>query len=229
MKFENLVYGKLIRRYKRFLADVELESGEVVVAHTTNSGSLKSCIVPGAPVTLSPANNPKRKTKYTWEMIKIRDTWVGINTNVANDLAEELLKNNIINGLPEFTLVKREVKFSDSRFDFYCETEDDKYFIEVKNVTYREGDYALFPDARTTRGLKHLNTLVEAIDNGYKAAMIYIIQRDDTKIFAPAKEIDPDYAKALKRVHKAGVEIFPVQMKVSPEEIRFKRLLDFEL
>ncbi len=202
MKFQSqLIAGKLIRRYKRFLADVELADGTVVIAHCTNSGSMKSCIEEGAPVYLSPASDPKRKTKYTWEIIFINDGWVGINTMIPNKLAFDAIVSGSIKKLTGYSYVKREVKFEDSRFDIYCENEDEKCFVEVKNVTMKVGNYALFPDAVTTRGKKHLDTLIRVKKQGIRAVMLYVIQRMDVEIFGPdPKEIDPEYAKALENV-----------------------------
>jgi len=230
LKFEKeLVHGKLIKRYKRFLADIELDTGEVVVAHCTNSGSMKSCLENGAEVYLTPVDDPKRKTKFTWEMIKINGDWVGINTGNPNKLAFEAISNGEIPGLDGYTTVKREVKFGDSRFDVYAENEQEKCFVEVKNVSMKENEYALFPDAVTTRGQKHLKTLMEVKKQGMRAVMLYIIQRSDVQIFAPAKEIDPAYAELLKEAQTAGVEIFPMQAKVTPTEITLSKKLPFEL
>jgi len=131
--------------------------------------------------------------------------------------------------LKGFTNVKREVKFDDSRFDIFAENATEKVFIEVKNVTMKEGDYALFPDAVTTRGQKHLKTLMKVKKDGMRAIMLYIIQRSDVKIFAPAKEIDPEYAKILQKARKNGVEIIPAQVKVTPQNILFSKILPFEI
>lgn len=230
MKFDKvLVHGKLIKRYKRFLADIELDSGEIVVAHCTNSGSMKSCLENGAEVYLTPVDDPKRKTRFTWEMIKINNDWVGINTGNPNKLAFETISNHQIPGLDRYTTVEREVKFGDSRFDVYAENETEKCFIEVKNVSMKENEYALFPDAVTTRGQKHLKTLIEVKQQGMRAVMLYIIQRSDVQLFAPAKEIDPNYAALLKQAWEAGVEIFPMQAKVTTEQIALVRKLPFEL
>lgn len=226
---ETLIHGTLIKRYKRFLADIKLDDGTEVVAHCTNSGSMKSCLENGAEVFLTPVNDPKRKTKFTWEMIKINGDWVGINTGNPNKLAFEAISAGTVPGLEGFTSVKREVKFSDSRFDIYAENENEKCFVEVKNVTMKEGKYALFPDAVTTRGQKHLKTLVEVKSKGMRAVMLYIIQRSDVEIFAPAVEIDPDYAKLLKEAVKFGVEIIPMQAKVTPHKITLVKKLPMEL
>jgi len=226
MKFnEKLVHGRLIKRYKRFLADVQLDNGSVVVAHCTNSGSMKSCLEEGAEVFLSPANDPMRKTKFTWEMILINHQWVGINTSNPNRIAYEAVLNNEIPALSGYTHVQREVKFGDSRFDIFAENDREKCFIEVKNVSLKEGRFALFPDAVTIRGQKHLKTLMEVKSQGIRAVMLYIIQRTDVEIFAPADEIDPVYGVALRKAMKAGVEVIPMQAGVSPEEIRFIKKL----
>ncbi len=216
---EKLVSGKLIKRYKRFLADVELDDGSVVVSHCTNSGSMKTCLEEGAPVYLSMANDPKRKTKFTWEMIYINDGWIGINTMIPNKLAFDAIRNGEIEKLKGYTSVRREVKFGDSRFDIYAENEFEKCFVEVKNVTMKVGNYALFPDAVTTRGRKHLETLIEVKKLGIRAVMLYVIQRMDVEVFGPAKEIDPEYARSLKKAIDNGVEVIAVQAKVSPEGI----------
>lgn len=230
MKFEEpLIPGKLIRRYKRFLADVELQNGEVVTAHCTNSGSMKSCIEEGADVFLSPASDPARKTRFTWEIIRIGGRWVGINTSVPNLLAFEAIKNQEIFGLKGYTDVRREVKYSNSRLDIFASNEKEKCFIEVKNVTMKEGHFARFPDAVTSRGKKHLETLMDIKAAGMRAVMLYVIQRTDVEMFAPAWNIDPEYAETLVKAFAAGVEIFPVVAEVTPEKIEIAGLMPFEL
>ena len=230
MKFENkLITGKLIRRYKRFLTDVELEDGTIVIAHCTNSGSMKTCIEEGAPVYLSPAKDPKRKTKFTWEMIFINGSWIGINTMIPNKLAYDAIKNGGIKKLSGYTSVKREVKFGDSRFDIFAENETERCFVEVKNVTMKVGDSALFPDAVTTRGRKHLETLIEVKKQGMRAVMLYVIQRMDVKVFGPAEDIDPEYAKSLQKAIKHGVEVIAVQAEVNPEGIEIIKELSVDI
>ncbi len=230
MKFENkLIKAKLIKRYKRFLTDVELEDGSVVVAHCTNSGSMKTCIEEGAPVYLSPATDTKRKTRFTWEMIFMNGDWIGINTIIPNKLAFEAIKNGEIEKLRGYTFVKREVKFGDSRFDIYAENETEKCFVEVKNVTMKVGNYALFPDAVTTRGRKHLETLIKVKESGIRAVMLYVIQRMDIDVFGLAEDIDPEYAKSLRKAIKHGVEVIAVQAMVSPEGIEIVGELAIEI
>ncbi len=230
MEFKTpLVHGKLIRRYKRFLADVELDNGEIVVAHTANSGSMKSCLEEGAEVYLTHVDDPKRKTKYTWEMIRINNGWVGINTGVPNVLIADAVKNQEIDGLKGYDTVKREVKFEDSRFDIFAANAGEECFIEVKNVSLKDGKYARFPDAVTSRGKKHLETLMRVKESGRRAVMVYVVQRSDVEVFTPAFSIDKAYAEALQQAYKAGVEIFPVRAEVSPEKIVLKEILPFEL
>ena len=230
MEFQNkLVHGILIKRYKRFLADIKLDDGNEIVAHCTNSGSMKSCLENGAEVFLTPVTDLKRRTKFTWEMIKINSGWVGINTGNPNKLAFEAISAGKIPELTGYTKIVREVFFGDSRFDIFAENETEKCFIEVKNVSLKEGKYALFPDAVTTRGQKHLKTLMEVKANGIRAVMLYIVQRSDTEVFAPAKEIDPAYAKALKLAVEAGVEVIVMQANVSPEKIALTKKLPVEI
>jgi sugar fermentation stimulation protein A len=230
MQFKNsLVHGYLVKRYKRFLADIKLDDGSIVTAHCTNSGSMKSCIEEGAEVYISDSMNPARKTRYTWEMIKINGDWVGINTSNPNKLAVEILRNNFMQELSGYTTIKPEVKYGDSRFDVYAENEFEKCFIEVKNVTLKDDIYARFPDAVTERGQKHLETLVKAKSEGYRAVMLYIIQRMDVEIFTPAFDIDPKYASKLKTAAESGVEIIPLQVKVSPLGIEPVGVLKYQL
>jgi len=226
---QELVRGKLIRRYKRFLADVELESGEQVTAHCTNSGSMHSCLEEGAPVCLSPVDNPRRKTPYTWEMIHINGDWVGINTSHPNALAYQWISEGRIPQLEGLEKLKREVRWGDSRFDIYGEEEDRACFVEVKNVSMKEGAFALFPDAVTERGRKHLHTLIKAKESGLRAVMLYVVQRMDVSRFAPARSVDPAYALSLEEAISAGVEAYVAQAKVSPEGIDLHRMLEVEL
>jgi sugar fermentation stimulation protein A len=230
MKFsEELVHGRLIRRYKRFLADVAMDDGREVTAHCTNSGSMKSCLEEGAEVWLKPVNDPKRVTRYTWEMIRIGGDWVGINTSNPNALAFEWIENGLIPGLENLSGLKREVTWEDSRFDLYGEGPEGPCYIEVKNVTLKEGDRALFPDAVTERGRKHLNTLMRVRSGGMRAVMLYVVQRMDVQRFSPAREIDPEYGKTLDQAILKGVEIRVAQARVSPEGINFHRMLPVEL
>ena len=234
MKFTfPLTHGRLVRRYKRFLADVRLDNGSEVLAHCTNSGSMKSCLEENAEVWLSPADDPKRKTQFTWEMIMIEGDWVGINTSNPNALAYEWLSLGLVPGLEGFTALRREVKWEDSRFDLYGVMAgsgsgagpERECFIEVKNVSMKEGDRALFPDSVTERGRKHLNTLIRVKKAGMRAVMLYVVQRMDVRIFSPARDIDPAYGKALDKAIRNGVEVFVVQARVTPEGIEYHKTL----
>jgi sugar fermentation stimulation protein A len=224
-----LIHGKLIRRYKRFLADVLLDDGNMITAHCTNSGSMKSCLENGADVWLSPSVRAGRKTPYTWEMILINGDWVGINTSNPNLLAMEWVLEGRIPGLENLVNLRREVKWEDSRFDLCGEGPGGTCFIEVKNVTLREGDLALFPDAVTERGRKHLHTLIRVKEAGMRAVMLYIVQRSDVCCFAPAREIDPSYAASLEEAVRQGVEIMVAQARVTPQGIEFHRMLPVRL
>ena len=243
MKFTYpLIHGRLLRRYKRFLADVILDDGSEVTAHCTNSGTMKSCLEEGAEVWLTPVDDPKRKTQFTWEMIRIGGSWVGINTSNPNTLAFEWVSDGLVPTLEGLTGLKREVKWEDSRFDLYGEEAGKRgpgisagagsgrgCFIEVKNVTLKEGERVLFPDAVTERGRKHLRTLVRVKKAGMRAVMLYVVQRMDVRIFSPAREIDPAYGKALDEAVRQGIEVIVVQARVSPEGIEFHRVLPVEL
>ncbi len=229
MEFEQpLIGGKLIKRYKRFLTDVALDNGDEVVAHCTNSGSMKTCLEEGADVRLSPVNDPKRKTKFTWEMIRINGKWIGINTNHPNRLVFEAVRDGEVPKLRGYTDVKREVKFGDSRFDVRAQNETETCFIEVKNVTMKDGDYALFPDAKTERGRKHLETLIKVKQDGMRAVMFYVIQRQDIRKFGAAREIDPAYAETLSKAVKAGVEVIAMMAEVTPEQIALVKEIPFD-
>ncbi len=230
MKFKTeLVKGKLIKRYKRFLADVELESGEIVTAHCANSGSMLTCLEEGAPVALTFVDDPKRKTKYSWEMIFVNNNWVGINTSHPNKIIFDAIVNQQIVGLDMYDEVKREVKFDESRLDIVAKNSEETCVIEVKNVTMMVDNVALFPDAKTSRGLKHLNTLIRLKSEGYRAVMVYLVQRSDVESFTVAKDIDKDYAEGLKKAVENGVEVFVLRATVSPSEIKIDKRLNFFL
>jgi sugar fermentation stimulation protein A len=216
---ENLVRGVLIRRYKRFLADVRLEDGRLVTAHCPNSGSMQGCDIPGRQVLLSPAKNPDRKTLYTWELIHLPTTWVGINTLTANRLVEEAAKQRRIAELGHFDNLTREVKLGHSRIDFCLVQGDEVLYLEVKNVTLVENGTAFFPDAVTARGRKHLHALIGAVQEGHRSALFFVIQRGDAKRFAPAVHIDPAYSSTLSRARQAGVSVIAYSTRVDPTEI----------
>ncbi len=227
MKFTTpLVSGTLIQRYKRFLADIELENGSTVTAHTPNSGSMKGCQMPGSPVILSQSDNPGRKLKYTWELIRINGGWVGINTGHPNRLVREAIENGVLTELQGYTTIRPEIRYGvNSRIDLLLEGTHGKCYVEVKNVTLVEDDYALFPDAVTERGQKHLRELKRAVTEGDRAVIFFVVQRQDAKFFAPADCIDPVYGKLLREAVTSGVEALAYQAVVSPKEIYLHKKL----
>jgi sugar fermentation stimulation protein A len=221
-----LVPGKLIRRYKRFLADVELESGAVITAHCPNSGSMLGCMKDGAPVYLSPQDKPGRRTTHTWEMVRMGRSWIGINTMLPNKLALEAARLQALDLFADCDEYRGEVKVSDhSRIDLWAKGPGGEMFVEVKNVTLAADGLARFPDAKTTRGAKHLVELIRLKKQGAGAAMLYIVQRRDAEAFAPADDIDPDYARLFHEARAAGVTMRVVQAKVTPQAISLWREL----
>ena len=221
MRFEEvLVPATLVRRYKRFLADVELASGEVVTAHCANSGSMMGLAVPGSRVWLSPNRTPKAKLAWRWELEECEGGLVGINTSHPNRIVEEAIRAGQIAELTGYESLRREVPYGkNSRIDVLLEGEKGLCFVEVKNVTLRRGGKAEFPDAVTARGAKHLDEMAEQVAQGRRAVMIYLIQRGDCGTFSVAADIDPAYAAALARAKAAGVEAYAYACSMSPEEI----------
>ncbi len=226
MKFPDpLIHGRLIKRYKRFLTDVELDNGEIVVAHCANSGSMLSVKEPGSEVWLSPARNPDRKLRYTWELIKVGDTLVGINTGLPNRIVEEGILEDKIPELEGYKTLRREVKYGkNSRIDILLEDPArPTCYVEVKNVTLRRGleenDPVEFPDAVTTRGTKHLVELSDMVGEGHRSVMIYLVQRQDAHTFTVAGDIDPDYKAALEKAVAAGVEILCYECRLDTKGI----------
>jgi len=223
MKFDvELVKGKLIKRYKRFLSDIELENGEVVTAHCANSGSMLSVKEAGSTVWISPSNNPKRKLKYTWEIIEVDGHNVGINTGHPNKIVEESILAGQIAELTGYGSLRREVKYGqNSRIDVLLEDDNKpKCYVEVKNVTLRRGDNADFPDSVTSRGAKHLRELGDMVEEGHRAVMFYLVQRPDCKVMDIARDIDPTYDEELKTAIKRGVEVICYQCEVGTDEIK---------
>ncbi len=222
MKFDTpLLFGTLIRRYKRFLADVELEDGSVITVHCPNTGRMTGCAEPGWRVALLDSHNPKRKYRFTWELVHNGTGWICVNTGRANGIAFEAISNGTLSELADYTEVLREQTFGNSRFDLLLRAEGSLCYVEVKSVTLLadDGCYA-FPDAPTERGRKHLDELVEVIKAGHRAAMLFVILRSDGATFRAAHEIDSKYEEALMAAVAAGVEVHAWRADVSPEEIR---------
>jgi sugar fermentation stimulation protein A len=220
-----LLKGILVKRYKRFFADIELTSGELVTAHCPNTGPMTSVSTVGSLVYISTANDPKRKLKYTWEMIDVNGIWIGINTSLPNKIIGSMLDRHLLPELEPYQSFKPEVTYGveKSRIDFLLTNalESTKTYVEIKNTTWHEGKVALFPDTVTTRGQKHLRELISIIDQNTKSALIYFINRSDCDRFRAGEEADPEYAKLLNLAIDAGVKILPYRFHISPESVEF--------
>ncbi len=228
-----LVFGTLIRRHKRFLADVTLETGETVTVHCPNSGSMKGCAVPGSKVFLSQSDNPKRKYRYTWELVQVPKTLVGINTQVPNKFLKHCIEKGLIPDLSGYDRVTGEVKTSaHTRLDLLLEGSPDsetgenrKCYIEIKNCTLVEDGMAMFPDAVTKRGQKHLEELEQLVGLGHRGVIFFLVQRMDAKGFRPADKIDKSYGEKLRKAFKNGVEIMVWDTVITARQIRMGQSL----
>ena len=221
MKFtKTLIKGKLIKRYKRFFADVKLDK-EIVTAHCPNTGSMKGLLDEGNEVFISKNDNPKRKLKYTLEIIKVNKNLVGVNTHFANKIANHALSNNLIKEVTNNDSIKPEVYFDkETRFDFFIEKDNKKIFLEVKNVTlFRDLKIAEFPDSITSRGSKHLRALIEASKKGFKTYLLFLIQIQGVESFKIAKDIDEEYYKNYLLAKKAGVKFLAYRCKINSKNI----------
>ena len=230
MKFkEKLLQGTLIKRYKRFFADIKYQK-KTITAHCPNSGSMMGLLHTGNTVYFSASSNPKRKLKYTLEIVEIDKKLVGINTHLTNKIVLEALNQKKIKKLVNFNNIRTEVKFSDkTRFDFLISNNKEKCFLEVKNVTLvRKNKIAEFPDAITSRGTKHLRELISAKKKGYKSYILYLIQREDCKSFKIAKDIDKEYKIAFDEALKKGVKMLCYDCKLSNEEIKLNNQVYYE-
>ena len=231
MNFENkLISGFLIKRYKRFFVDIKINN-QIVTAHCPNTGSMYGLLKEGNKVWLSKSNNPNRKLKYTLEIIENNNSKVGINTHSSNKIVLNALQNNSIDEFKNISNIKPETKFgTNTRFDFLISSKKSKIFIEVKNVTLsRRKKIAEFPDAVTTRGLKHINELLKASEKNYKIYILFLVQRDDCKFFSIAKDIDPDYANALNKAVKKKLNILCYDCKFSSKGIKLNNKIKLKL
>ena len=217
---KSLIKGKLIKRYKRFFVDIKLNK-EIVTAHCPNTGSMKGLLDEGNEAFLFKHEDPKRKLKYGLEIIKTRKNLVGVNTHMANKIVNHGLTNNLINELKNNDNINPEVFFNkETRFDFLIEKGKQKSFIEVKNVTlFRKDKTAEFPDAITSRGSKHLLTLIDAIKKGYKSYLIFLVQIQNMEYFKIAKDIDTEYYKNYLIAKKAGVNFLAYRCNISTKKI----------
>jgi sugar fermentation stimulation protein A len=226
-----LTEGRLVRRYKRFLADIELADGEVVVSHCPNPGSMKTCAPDRARVWISKSDNPKRKLAYTWELVESAGAMVCVNTARANDIVAEAIDAGAISELTGYDTLRREVKYGEnSRVDIVLERESERCFVEVKSVTLSFGDrVSAFPDSVTKRGTKHLEELIRVVEAGDRAVMLFCCNRDDTSVVRPADEIDPVYGDTLRKAKAAGVELIAYRCDVSPTGIEVRERVPIEL
>jgi len=225
MKFtKSLIKGKLVKRYKRFFTDIKLNE-ETIVAHCPNTGSMMGLLDEGNEVFISKNDDPKRKLKYTLEIIKVKKSLVGVNTHFANKIAFHGLSNNLIKEVENNDNIKPEVFFDkETRFDFLIEKDKQKTFVEVKNVTlFRKNKLAEFPDAVTSRGSKHLKTLIEATKKGYKTYLLFLVQIQGVTDFKIAKDIDKEYYENYKLAKKAGVKFLAYRCKISSKEIKIEK------
>lgn len=225
-----ILRGRFLRRYKRFLADVELEGGEVIVAHCPNTGSLLGCKAENAPAILRDSENPERKLRYTWQTIEIDGAWVNVDTSLPNAVVAEAIEAGSIAELTGYQDLRREVKYGkNSRIDILLEREGERCYVEVKSTTLAVDGEARFPDAVTARGLKHLNELEAQAAAGDRAVIFFLVSRGDVESFAPADDIDPEYGAALRRVVQNGVEALAYSAVVEPDSVEVGRPLPIRL
>ena len=231
MKFDNkLISGQFIKRYKRFFVDIKIKN-KVVTAHCPNTGSMFGLLKKGNNVWLSKSNNPKRKLKYTLQIIEDQKSKVGVNTHLTNKIVLHALKNNLIKEFNKNIEIKPEFKFGENtRLDFLILKKKYKAFIEVKNVTLsRIKNIAEFPDAVTSRGLKHINELIKASRQGYEIFILYLIQRDDCKSFTIAKDIDPLYSNSLAKALKKKLNVLCYDCKFLSKGIKLNKKIKFKI
>ena len=230
MKFKSkLLQGTFIKRYKRFFVDIEYKN-KIITAHCPNSGSMMGLLNKGNDAWFSVSDNPKRKLKYTLEIVNVDKKLIGINTQLTNKIVLEALNKKKIKKLIKFNSVNPEIKFSDkTRFDFLISNNEEKCFLEVKNVTLvRKEKIAEFPDAITSRGTKHLKELISAKKKGFDSYILYLIQREDCKSFKIAEDIDLTYKIAFNEALKNGVKMLCYDCKLSNEEIKLNNQINYE-
>ena len=231
MIFENkLISGQFIKRYKRFFVDIKVKN-KIITAHCPNTGSMYGLLKKGNKVWLSKSDNPKRKLKYTLQIIEDCKSKVGVNTHLANRIVLHALKNNLIKEFDKKIQIKPETKFGlNTRFDFLITADNSKIFLEVKNVTLsRIKGLAEFPDAVTTRGLKHINELIKAYKKGYKIFILYLVQRDDCNAFKIAGDIDPEYSISLSKAVKKKLKVLCYDCKFTSKGIKLNQKVKFKI
>ena len=228
MIFSNrLIKGKLIKRYKRFFTDIKVNR-EIITAHCANTGSMLGLLNEDNEVWVSKNDDPKRKLKYTLEIIKVKNILVGVNTHLANKIVLEGLSNNYIKEFNNLDKIKPEVFYNkETRFDFLIKKQNRECFIEVKNVTlFRNGMVAEFPDSPTTRGSKHLITLIDAKNKGFKSYVIFLVQIEKMTKFKIARDLDKNYYNNYLLAKKSGVQFLAYRCKIDPKEIKIERKLE---
>jgi len=231
MNFENkLIAGRLIKRYKRFFVDVKIKN-KTITAHCPNTGSMYGLLKKGNKVWVTKSDNPNRKLKYTLQIIEDKKSKVGVNTHLTNKIVHHALENNLIKEFDKKFEIKPETKFgNNTRFDFLITQKKFKAFIEVKNVTLsRIKNLAEFPDAITSRGLKHINELLKASNMGYKIFILYLIQRDDCKLFKIAEDVDPEYSNSLVKAVKKKLNILCYDCKFLSKGIKLNQKVKFKI
>lgn len=220
--------GTLVRRYKRFLADVTLESGAILTVHCPNSGAMTGCAPPGSKAYFSDSMNPKRKLRHTLEVVQIDDVSICVNTHRANALVEEALVQGLLPELSGFSELLREVPYGqeNSRIDFLLKYRDRPCYVEVKNATLYVGNGVVaFPDAVTTRGQKHLRELINMVEQGHRAALIYCVARTDARAVRAACEIDPQYSETLRQAKAVGVEVYALKIEINLPSMALTQVL----
>jgi sugar fermentation stimulation protein A len=230
--YADLITGRLVSRYKRFFADIELEHGEIITAHCANTGPMTGVCKIGSPVLVSHHPSPKRKLAYSWEAIYLDDQWIGVNTSLPNRVIGHMLERHLLPELEPYTTVKGEVAYGNekSRIDFLLTDADSgrRIYVEVKNTTWCKGRLALFPDTVTTRGQKHLRELMSVITEDTSAALIFFINRGDCDRFAAGAEADREYAKLLNEAIAKGVKVLPCRFAIEPPKITYLGLAGLE-
>lgn len=216
MRYKALIEGIFLKRPNRFIAHVKI-NGKVEECHVKNTGRLGELLLPGTPVLLESSDNPKRKTKYSLICVKKQDQWVNIDSQVVNQIAAEWISQGKF--LAGVTFLKREKTYGNSRFDLYVEAGEEKWYIEVKGVTLEKDKRAMFPDAPTRRGEKHVLELIRCHEEGYHTAVLFVIQMKGVTEFKPNKERDPEFARALGQAKEKGVKIMAVDCLVDEQGI----------
>jgi sugar fermentation stimulation protein A len=229
-----LLEGKLVSRYKRFFADIELTTGELITAHCPNTGPMTGVCLIGNRVMVSKSDSKTRKLAYTWELIEVHDNdrpvWCGVNTGLPNKVTKAAIEQKVILELQDYVNLRSEVPYGQekSRIDLVLETTGKPIYVEVKNTTWTDGTRALFPDTVTTRGQKHIRELASIIPEA-RAVMLYFINRGDCDRFSPGDDRDPKYGQLLRKAVQAGLEILPCRFEVTPEGISYLGLAELIL